>query len=217
MAGTAAEDFNHRIIGEFRASGGRVGGQLAGTPMLLLHHIGARSGIERVTPLAYRPHGDGRYVIVASNGGSPTHPAWYHNLKANPVVEVEVGTETFTAYADELEAAAHHPLWSELVAESASLREYQTKTARRIPMLMLTRSHSVTMARSSSAPRARARRERPLPPRAGRPQCSMPPVGVARPRPCPAYRTRTGTPGSPWAPTLRTIQLMALFDRRMQP
>jgi deazaflavin-dependent oxidoreductase (nitroreductase family) len=142
MAGAAAEDFNHRIIEEFRANGGRVGGSLAGTPLLLLRHIGARSGIERVTPLAYRPHGDGRYLIVASNGGSPTHPGWYHNLKANPAVEVEVGTETFTACAEELEAAAHHPLLSELVAASASLREHQTKTARRIPMLMLTRGPS---------------------------------------------------------------------------
>ena len=139
MAGAAAEDFNHKIIEEFRTNGGRVGGPLAGTPMLLLHHIGARSRIERVTPLAYRPHGDGRYVIVASNGGSPTHPGWYHNLKANPVVEVEVGTETFTACAVELEAAVHHPLWSELVAASTSLRDYQAKTARRIPMLMLSR------------------------------------------------------------------------------
>ena len=147
--GTTAEDFNHRIIEEFRASGGRVGGPLAGTPMLLLHHIGARSGIERITPLAYRPHGDGRYVIVASNGGSPTHPGWYHNLKANPVVEVEVGTETITACAEELEVAAHHPLWSELVAASTSLREYQANTARRIPMLMLTRSHSLTVSPSS--------------------------------------------------------------------
>ena len=104
MAGAAAEDFNHRIIEEFRANGGRVGGPLAGTPLLLLHHIGAKSGIERVTPLAYRPHGDGRYVIVASNGGSPTHPGWYHNLKANPVVEVEVGTETFMVRAEELDS-----------------------------------------------------------------------------------------------------------------
>jgi deazaflavin-dependent oxidoreductase (nitroreductase family) len=126
------------IIEEFRANGGRVGGPLAGTPILLLHHIGARSGIERVTPLAYRPDGDGRYVIVASNGGSPTHPGWYHNLKANPVVEVEVGTETFAACAEELEAAAHQPLWSALLAASPSLREFQAKAGRQIPMLMLT-------------------------------------------------------------------------------
>jgi hypothetical protein len=68
-------DFNNGIIQEFRANEGRVGGPLAGTPMILLHHIGAKSGIERVTPLACTPHGDGRYVIVASNGGSPTHPS----------------------------------------------------------------------------------------------------------------------------------------------
>jgi deazaflavin-dependent oxidoreductase (nitroreductase family) len=126
------------IVEEFRANGGRVGGPLAGTPILLLHHLGARSGIERVTPLAYRAYGDGRYVIVASNGGSPTHPRWYRNLKANPVVEVEVGTETFTARAEELDAAAHHPLWSELLAASPSLREFQAKAGRRIPMFMLT-------------------------------------------------------------------------------
>ena len=151
MAGAAAEDFNHRIIEEFRANGGRVGGPLAGTPMLLLHHIGARSGIERVTPLAYRPHGNGRYVIVASDGGSPTHPGWYHNLKANPVVDVEVGTEKFTACAEELEAAAHHPLWSELVAASTSLREYQAKNARRIPMLMLSRGDRPAQNPSTAA------------------------------------------------------------------
>jgi deazaflavin-dependent oxidoreductase (nitroreductase family) len=139
MAGSAADDFNQRIIEEFRANDGRVGGPLAGTPMLLLHHIGARSGIERVTPLAYDPLGDGRYVIVASNGGSPTHPGWYHNLKANPMVEVEVGTETFTARAQELEGAARAPLWSKLVAAYPTLRGYQAKTARQIPMFMLTR------------------------------------------------------------------------------
>jgi deazaflavin-dependent oxidoreductase (nitroreductase family) len=141
MAGSAADDFNRRIIEDFRANGGRVGGPLADTPMLLLHHIGAKSGIERVTPLAYTPHGDGRYVIVASNGGSPTHPGWYHNLNANPVVEIEVGTETFTVRAAELNGAARSPLWSKLVAASASLREYQATTARQIPMLMLTRGH----------------------------------------------------------------------------
>ena len=132
-------DFNHRIIEEFRADGGRVGGPLAGTPMLLLHHVGAKSGVVRVTPLAYTPDGDGRYVIVASNGGSATNPGWYHNLKANPAVEVEVGTETFTVRADELKGAARQPLWSALLAASPSLREYEAKTARHIPVFTLTR------------------------------------------------------------------------------
>ena len=95
--------FNDRIIAEFRANGGRVSGSLAGTPLILIHHIGAKSGIERVTPLACNPQDDGRIVIVASNGGSPTHPSWYYNLKANPRIEVEVGTETFTVLAEELD------------------------------------------------------------------------------------------------------------------
>lgn len=132
-------DYNDRIIEEFRANGGRVGGLFAGTPMLLLHHVGARSGVVRVTPLAYTPDEDGRSVIVASNGGSATHPSWYHNLKANPVVEVEVGTETFTVRADELDGAARQPLWSKLLAASPSLREYEAKTTRHIPVFTLTR------------------------------------------------------------------------------
>jgi deazaflavin-dependent oxidoreductase (nitroreductase family) len=137
-AADASSDFNSRIIEEFRASEGRVGGPLAGTPILLLHHIGAKSGIERVTPLACSPQGDRHYVIVASNAGSPTHPGWYYNLKAHPTVEVEVGTETFMVRAEELEGAARDALWSKLVAASPSLTKYQAKTARQIPMLMLT-------------------------------------------------------------------------------
>jgi deazaflavin-dependent oxidoreductase (nitroreductase family) len=132
-------DVDDRIIEEFRANEGRVGGLLAGTPMILIHHIGARSGIERVTPLACTPHGDGRYVIVASNGGSPTHPSWYHNLKANPRIDVEVGTETFTALAEELDGTARAELWPKLVAASPSLGEFETRTTRRIPLLLLTR------------------------------------------------------------------------------
>jgi deazaflavin-dependent oxidoreductase (nitroreductase family) len=132
-------DYNHRIIQQFRANGGRVGGPFAGTPLLLLHHVGANSGLVRVTPLAYTLDGDGRYVIVASNGGSPTHPGWYHNLKANPVVEVEVGSKTFVVRADELTDAARRPLWSKLLAASPSLREYEAKTVRHIPVFTLTR------------------------------------------------------------------------------
>jgi deazaflavin-dependent oxidoreductase (nitroreductase family) len=79
-----ATDFNTRIIEEFRANEGNVGGPLADTTMILIHHIGARSGIECVSPLACSRQGDGRLAIVASNGGSPTHPDWYHNLNANP-------------------------------------------------------------------------------------------------------------------------------------
>jgi deazaflavin-dependent oxidoreductase (nitroreductase family) len=139
-AADASNDFNSGIIEQFRANEGRVGGPLAGTPILLLHHIGAKSGIERVTPLACSRQGDGDYVIVASNAGSPTHPRWYHNLKAHPTVEVEVGTEMFVVRAEELEGAARDALWSKLLAASPSLTEYKAKTARQIPMFMLTRT-----------------------------------------------------------------------------
>jgi deazaflavin-dependent oxidoreductase (nitroreductase family) len=130
-------DFNRRIIEEFRANKGRVGGSLAGTPIMLLHHIGAKSGIERVTPLACSRQDDGRYVIVASNGGSPTHPGWYYNLKAHPTVAVEVGTDTLIVRAEEVEGGARDALWSQLVAAAPSLAEYQAKAGRRIPMFAL--------------------------------------------------------------------------------
>jgi deazaflavin-dependent oxidoreductase (nitroreductase family) len=129
--------FNRRIIEEFRANQGRVGGSLAGTPIMLLHHIGAKSGIERVTPVACTPQEDGRYVIVASSGGSPTHPGWYYNLKAHPTVTVEVGTETLIVRAEELEGGARDALWPKLVAAAPSLAEYQAKAARRIPVFLL--------------------------------------------------------------------------------
>lgn len=132
-------DFNARIIAEFRANAGRVSGPLAGTPMILIHHIGAKSGIERVTPLACSPRGDGRFAIVAANGGSPAHPNWYYNLKAIPGITVEVGTETFPVVAEELDGAARAELWPKLVAESPSVGEFQTRTTRRIPVFMLTR------------------------------------------------------------------------------
>ena len=131
--------FNDRIIAEFRANGGRVSGSLAGTPLILIHHIGAKSGIERVTPLACNPQDDGRIVIVASNGGSPTHPRWYYNLKANPRIEVEVGTETFTVLAEELDGFPRAELWPKLIAASPSIAELQAKTTRQVPVFVLTR------------------------------------------------------------------------------
>ena len=112
---------------------------LGGTTMILIHHIGARSGVERVTPLGCSPQGDGRYVIVASSGGSPTRPDWYYNLKANPRITVEVGAQTFTVLADELAAAARAELWPKLVAEYPTLGEHQARTTRQFPVFMLTR------------------------------------------------------------------------------
>jgi deazaflavin-dependent oxidoreductase (nitroreductase family) len=138
-APSEASDFNTKIIAEFRANEGRVGGPLAGTAMILIHHTGAQSGIERVTPLAYSHQPDGRFAIVAANGGSPNHPDWYYNLKANPTISFEVGTQTFTAVAEELDGTARAELWPKLVAESPTVEEHQAKTTRQIPVFMLTR------------------------------------------------------------------------------
>jgi deazaflavin-dependent oxidoreductase (nitroreductase family) len=137
--GSVASDYNTKIIEEFRANRGRVGGPWAGTTLILIHHIGAKSGTERTTPLACSPQGPGRYVVVASNGGSPTHPDWYHNLKANPRIKAEVGAQTFTVLAEELDPAARAEVWPKLVAEAPSLGDFQAKATRQIPVFMLTR------------------------------------------------------------------------------
>ncbi|HZM42447.1 MAG TPA: nitroreductase family deazaflavin-dependent oxidoreductase [Acidimicrobiales bacterium] len=142
MAGSTPDDanaFNRSVIEEFRANEGHVSGFSARTPIMLVHHIGARSGIERITPIGCFPLGDDRYVIVASSGGSPTHPDWYHNLKAHPRIDVEVGTQAFTVLADELDARARARLWPKLVADAPDLGKHATKTARQFPVFLLTR------------------------------------------------------------------------------
>src|SRR5262249_18317416 len=101
--------------------------------------IGAKSGVERVTPLACSPQGDGRFVIVASNGGSPAHPAWYHNLRAHPRITVEVGTQTFTALAEELDDTTRAGMWPTPVAEDPTPGEHRARPTRQIPVFMLTR------------------------------------------------------------------------------
>ena len=134
------DDYNSQIIEEFRANGGRVGGPWAGTTLILIHHIGAKSGIERIVPLGYFPQGDGRFAIVASNGGSPTHPDWYYNLKAHPRINVEVSTQACTVLAEEMDGTARARLWPKLVAEAPQLGPAQARTARQIPVFMLTRT-----------------------------------------------------------------------------
>src|SRR5690242_1675034 len=99
----APNDFNATIIADFRANGGKVGPPFEGAPMVLLHTTGAKSGKERVNPLVYTTDGD-RFVIIASKAGAPTNPDWYHNIKANPTVTLEVGEETFEAQATEIDS-----------------------------------------------------------------------------------------------------------------
>jgi deazaflavin-dependent oxidoreductase (nitroreductase family) len=127
------------LITDFRANGGHVtSGPFAGRPVLLLTTTGAKSGQPRLAPLVYSRDGDG-YVIVASKGGAPTHPAWYHNLLAHPLVTVEVGSETFTARARVTEGAERDRLFAERVAASPNFAEYQRRTARVIPVVVLER------------------------------------------------------------------------------
>jgi deazaflavin-dependent oxidoreductase (nitroreductase family) len=117
-----------------------------GTTLILIHHIGAKSGIERVTPVACSPQGGDRFAIWAANGGSPTHPNWYYNLKAHRRITVEVGTQMFTVLAQELDDNARAQLWPKLVAEwpkpvagSPDLGAAQAATTRQFPVFMLTR------------------------------------------------------------------------------
>ena len=138
---TDMNDFNQKIIEEFRANGGKVGGQFAGAPMLLLTTTGAKSGQPRIAPLVYSTDGD-RHVIIASKGGAPTNPDWFRNLVANPDVTIEVGTETFTATAVVPEGAERDRLFDAQAAIMPGFREYQNNTDRVIPVVVLERADS---------------------------------------------------------------------------
>ena len=131
-------DWNKAIIEEFRANDGKVGGQFAGKPLLLLHTVGAKSGQPRINPVACNMDGD-RYVIVASKGGAPTNPDWYYNVVANPLVTVEFGTETFQARATLATEPERTRLYNQMAAERPTFAEYQRKTTRLIPVIILTR------------------------------------------------------------------------------
>ncbi|WP_332663410.1 nitroreductase/quinone reductase family protein [Aeromicrobium sp.] len=131
-------DFNQGVIEEFRANGGQLGGDLAGATVILVHHIGARTGAVRVVPLIGIPQDGGRVVVTASNGGSPTHPSWVHNLRAHPMVTVELGRQTLTMQAEEWGPAARVDLWPTLLEGSPALRDFDARTAREIPVFVLT-------------------------------------------------------------------------------
>ncbi len=129
-------DYNQRIIEEFRANGGQVPSWGGTSPLLLLHHRGARSGVERVNPVAYMK-GDGHYVIFASKAGAPTNPGWYHNLKAHPETMVEVGDETVPVTAREVRGEERERLFAGQSERSPQFAEYQKKTHRVIPVVVL--------------------------------------------------------------------------------
>ncbi len=134
---TSPADFNATIIEEFHANGGRVGGMFEGTPLLLLHHTGARSGKSRINPLGYQ-RDKGRYVVFASKAGAPTNPDWYHNLKARPEVTIEVGTETIDVVASEATGEERERLFRAQTERAPQYAEYATRTERLIPVIVLT-------------------------------------------------------------------------------
>jgi deazaflavin-dependent oxidoreductase (nitroreductase family) len=134
---TSAAEFNTKLVDEFRANQGRVTGVFEGTPLLVLHHTGAKSAEDRITPIAYL--GDnGRYVVIASNGGAPTSPHWYHNLKAQPRVTIEVGTQTIDVVASEATGEERERLFRTQAERFPQLTEYEQKTDRVIPVIVLT-------------------------------------------------------------------------------
>ena len=130
-------NWNQQIIEEFRANEGRVGGRFRGFPLLLLHHRGARSGTERVNPLAYRALGDGAVAVFASKGGSPTNPDWYHNLRAHPDVRAEIGTRTIPMRARVAEGEERERIWRAQTRDAPAFGEYETRSGRTIPVVIL--------------------------------------------------------------------------------
>lgn len=132
-------EFNDNLVAEFRANGGKVRGPFAGSPLLLLTTVGAKSGEPRTTPLVYTRDGD-RYVIIASKGGAPTNPAWYHNLLVNPQATVEIGTETFAARSSVAQGEERDRLYAAQAAQMPNFGEYQARTTRRIPVVVLERT-----------------------------------------------------------------------------
>ncbi len=136
------EEYNAKVISEFRANSGRVGDTWEGTTLLLLHHTGAKSGASRVNPVAYLPD-DGRYFIWAANGGAPRHPAWYHNLSEHPVTRIEVGSETIDVVAEEATGDERERLFAEAVDRYPQLANLARMTDRIIPLLVVRRAPRV--------------------------------------------------------------------------
>jgi deazaflavin-dependent oxidoreductase (nitroreductase family) len=130
-------EYNAKIIAEFRANQGRVGGMWEETPLLLLHHTGAKSGKVRVNPVAYLPDNQ-RYLIWAAKGGAPNNPDWYHNLEAYPNTRIEVGSETIHVVAEEATGAERERLFARAAERYPQLHELARKTPRVIPLVVLT-------------------------------------------------------------------------------
>jgi deazaflavin-dependent oxidoreductase (nitroreductase family) len=134
-------DWNSKIIEEFRANEGRVGGQFEGAPLLLLHTTGARTGQQRVNPMMYRRLDDGGYAVFASKAGAPDNPDWYHNLVANPQVQAEIGTQTVDLHARVTQGEERERIWTAHKAAYPGFADYESKTTRQIPVVVLEPTH----------------------------------------------------------------------------
>jgi deazaflavin-dependent oxidoreductase (nitroreductase family) len=132
-------DRNQRIIDEFRANAGKVGGGFAGKTLLLLHTVGAKTAQERINPVAYVADGD-RFVIIASKGGAPTNPDWYYNVLAHPLVTVQVGTQQFPAQAAVAAEPERTRLYNKMIEMLPGFADYRQRTTRQIPVIILTRT-----------------------------------------------------------------------------
>lgn len=130
-------DWNTGIFEEFRANEGRVGGDFEGASLLLLHTTGAKSGQERVHPMMYRDLGDGPVAVFASKAGAPDHPAWFHNVVANPDVAAEIGTETRSFRARTAAGDEREQIWTEQKADYPGFADYEAQTTREIPVVIL--------------------------------------------------------------------------------
>jgi deazaflavin-dependent oxidoreductase (nitroreductase family) len=137
-----ANNWNEKVIADFRANEGRVGGPFEGAPMVLVHHRGRRTGHEYVNPMMYlaAERGDGSIYVFASKGGAPTNPDWYYNLTAAGKGSVELGTGTFPVTVRELHGEEHDRIFAEQASRYPGFAEYAEKTAgvRTIPVLELT-------------------------------------------------------------------------------
>lgn len=133
-------DFNAPIIEEFRENDGKVGGYFEGLTMLLLHHVGARSGVERCNPLAYQRIDVDTVAIFGSKGGAPTNPDWYHNLLVHPEARVEIGNESFNVKARVAEGEERERIWEKQKKDRPAFAAYETKTEREIPVIVLERA-----------------------------------------------------------------------------
>jgi deazaflavin-dependent oxidoreductase (nitroreductase family) len=134
-------DFNTAIIEEFKANGGKVGGNFEGAPMVLLHTTGAKSGEARTHPLVYLPDGDS-WIVFASAAGAPSHPAWYRNVVAHPEITIEIGTESIPVVATEVTGPERDELYAKQAAIMPGFAGYEEKTAgiRTIPVIRLSRA-----------------------------------------------------------------------------